>query len=296
MKKVHVLLSAYNGQEYIKQQIKSIFDQNGVSVRLTIRDDGSTDNTKKVVSSIIDERLEYIKGENLGFASSFWQLVQLVDNDSDFYAFCDQDDYWFQDKLITAVNELQKENPAIPLLYTGNVIKTDKDLIASSDNECAFDCKDVLSFPECLKISKVPGCTFVFNKELKLRLEKYKGKMIAHDWTAYIIANATGKVLYDPTPHMYYRIHGSNTVGIENKINTIRKRINRLNNPDAKNARLYVATQVLNTYKNEISKEKLSILIDFCEYKNSISNKCKLLKYREYRDLAFVFVMIMNRL
>lgn len=75
MKKVVVLLSSYNGEKYIRPQVDSILAQQGVDVRILIRDDGSRDNTLTILQEY-GERVEVLKGENVGCERSFYNLVK----------------------------------------------------------------------------------------------------------------------------------------------------------------------------------------------------------------------------
>ena len=105
MKTVQVVWSTYNGGKYLERQLDSIFDQKEVKVKFLVSDDGSTDNTRKILEKYKKKfSLTIILGSNLGFARSFWRLVQKANN-ADYYAFCDQDDIWENDKLISAVKK-----------------------------------------------------------------------------------------------------------------------------------------------------------------------------------------------
>ena len=59
MKKVQVLLSTYNGEKYLKEQLDSIIAQEGVDVHILVRDDGSKDDTIKILEGY--ENIDIIK-------------------------------------------------------------------------------------------------------------------------------------------------------------------------------------------------------------------------------------------
>lgn len=107
-KSVQVVMSTYNGEKYLKEQIDSILSQEGVDVRLYIRDDGSSDRTTDILASYQEHKnVKIEKGNNLGFAKSFLTALDECD-EADYYAFSDQDDVWEKDKLSTAVQLIQE--------------------------------------------------------------------------------------------------------------------------------------------------------------------------------------------
>ena len=61
--KINVLMSTYNGEKYLKEQIDSILNQKGVEVYLTIRDDGSTDHTLEILDGYVkkDPRVKLLR-------------------------------------------------------------------------------------------------------------------------------------------------------------------------------------------------------------------------------------------
>ena len=102
MHTVQVLMSTYNGERYIRRQIDSIMAQTGVEVYLLIRDDGSEDSTVSIIQEYVEQypdRIQIVIGKNIGWKKSFIQLLRMAGN-FDYYAFADQDDYWFPDKEI----------------------------------------------------------------------------------------------------------------------------------------------------------------------------------------------------
>ena len=103
MSKVAVLLSTYNGYNYIKEQIESIYQQSYKNFQLYIRDDGSE---RAFVQQLREMQVQYgfvlYEGDNVGFVKSFMQLLEMVD-DTELYAFADQDDIWLENKLLEAV-------------------------------------------------------------------------------------------------------------------------------------------------------------------------------------------------
>lgn len=72
--KINVLMSTYNGEKYLKEQIDSILNQKGVEVYLTIRDDGSTDHTLEIIDDYVkkDPRVKLLRGKTWGPEIRLW--------------------------------------------------------------------------------------------------------------------------------------------------------------------------------------------------------------------------------
>lgn len=95
-----VLLSSYNGAAYIEKQIESLLNQTlAPNMRIIVRDDGSTDHTTLPILRQYQSngKIELWERENIGVVKSFFDLL-LHAPDADYYAFCDQDDYWLPPK------------------------------------------------------------------------------------------------------------------------------------------------------------------------------------------------------
>ena len=100
--KVNILMSTYNGQQFLAEQIRSIQEQSYTDWTLFIRDDGSSDNTKEILKDFEhqDSRIHLIdndKSDNLGVIKSFHKLVN--HDRADYYFFSDQEDVWLPNKL-----------------------------------------------------------------------------------------------------------------------------------------------------------------------------------------------------
>ena len=106
--KIAVLMSSYNGEKYIEEQIESIIEQENVVVDLFIRDDGSTDKTKEIITRFQSENIHINLDYNIGVVKSFFELIKTADG-YDYYALCDQDDVWDKDKLYVAIKHIKEK-------------------------------------------------------------------------------------------------------------------------------------------------------------------------------------------
>ena len=145
---VQVIMSTYNGEKYIEEQIQSIFNQKECNVSLLVRDDGSTDKTIEIVKELsLKYNIKLIQGENLRAAKSFLEAIKFTDEENDFFAFSDQDDVWLDDKLLNAIKCIEKYNDKI-LLYASNLTAVNEKLEIMQNkilpSEISVDYRDLL--------------------------------------------------------------------------------------------------------------------------------------------------------
>lgn len=292
--KVQILMSVYHGEKYIKEQLDSIIKQKDVDLKILIRIDGYNDSTKNIIEEYKKKYnfIQAYEGENLGYAKSFWNLVLNADSESEYYAFCDQDDIWDQNKMISAIEKM-KLYKNTPVLYTSKVISVNNEMKVLNEDTFGYD--GVLNKYESFQKSMFPGCVFVFNNRAKMLLKEYNGFMESHDWATYIIINSFGKVIYDNNSYIRYRIHESNTIGKKNKINTI---INKLKNFFAKSkcTRSKFAKDFYETYSSNIKDEMFKESIkELAYYKADKHLKRKLLFNKNFKGIIFKIYILLNK-
>ena len=222
METVAVLMSSYNGEEYIREQIDSILAQENVLVRLFVRDDGSSDGTRDIVTEYgrkHDNVVLWNKDEsrNLGVTRSFLTLLKEVleqHPEIRYFAFSDQDDFWLPDKLSSAVERIaaaeKEKNGAF--LYYSNKIYTDGALKTIKKDNIRF----YGDYLEALELCMAQGCVQVFNRKMAaLAVSVFPEYDCYHDAWVYRLAKMTdASVLFDPEPHILYRQHGENAFGL----------------------------------------------------------------------------------
>jgi glycosyltransferase involved in cell wall biosynthesis len=289
MHSVTVLMSTYNGEKYVEQQIDSILSQQDVDIKLLVRDDGSTDATLSILNKYGD-RINIIRGENLGYAKSFWTLLRIA-RGTEYYAFSDQDDIWLPEKLFRSIASI--ENIKGPSLATGNVLRVDeKNNLQRGE---LFPIHGPLTLAQALQKSILPGCTFVFNESARALLARYDGVMESHDWLAYIVITALGQVSYVDEPGMLYRIHSNNAIGVDGWAQLQEKRFQRLLRPSLR-IRSRVANDVLLTYEDILGSKEAETLAILACYRDSVANRIRLIFDQRFPGLAFKIYALLGRL
>ena len=216
---IAILLSAYNGAEWIEEQIDTILKQQDVSIQLFISVDLSTDNTYDLCKELEQKKtnitiLEY-GGQFGGAAKNFFRLIRDVDIlGFDYVALADQDDIWNDDKLHHAIKVIKQDDLDG---YSSDVIafwsNGRKRLVKKSLPQKKFD-----YFFEAAG----PGCTYVLKQK---SIQKFKQFLIKnwgdvnlvelHDWMIYAYFRSQGmKWKIDDNPLMNYRQHDHNQVGL----------------------------------------------------------------------------------
>lgn len=208
-------MSTYNGERYLKEQIDSVLNQTGVNVKLIVRDDGSKDKTKVILQSYASNNpsVTILLEDNCGAEKSFNKLCIYAKEHmtADYYAFCDQDDVWDNDKLDVAVRKLCEFSNDTPNLYFSNLRMVDSNLDYIRD---LFKHGEVKAVKDMALVQIFTyGCTCVFNS---VALERYcaiEQNKTYHDNWVYVLCSYMGKVYYDPVAHISYRQHGTNLSG-----------------------------------------------------------------------------------
>ena len=274
--KIAVLMSTYNGEQYIAEQIDSILAQEGdFDLELHIRDDGSKDGTINILSRYEEEgKLRWYNNENLGPAKSFMDLIFSC-GEYDVYSLADQDDYWEKDKLAKAVKSIgEKTSPA---LYFSNAMLVDSRL--ESLGSVVYKKSPKIDFKTVSCAGGLLGCTMVFNNALATLLRD-KGMpeiMVMHDfYIAQVCLCFDGDIVYDDACSMKYRQHGGNVVGVSYGLwGKIKSRFSEITTKQ----RVSIASQaksILKLYGEDMSKEKKQWLDSVAEYRKNIFTRIKL--------------------
>lgn len=295
MRKVCVLLSTYNGVEYVAQQIDTLLGQQGVQIEIIARDDGSTDGTRGILQRYEEgsDCFHWYAGSNVGPSNSFFDLIRAAPN-ADYYAFCDQDDVWDSDKLETATAALDKLDEEVPNCYFSNLRIVDKDLNYYRESHDAPLVQN--NKYSALVEDMATGCTMVFNKKAADLVRAHiPVKCSMHDSWVYLTCKFFGETVYDFGSHISYRQHGDNVVGTyldKKTINIYLSRIKRLFNRKLQ-PRYSNACSFMDEYGEMMTATDKVQVEKIVRYKTSLLNRVRLIFDRDIyatsrgRDVRF---------
>lgn len=301
MKKVQVLLSSYNGEKYIREQIDSILAQEHVEVELLIRDDGSKDRTRAILEEYQNthQNVHVIYGENLGVVKSFFTLINEAEG-VEYTAFADQDDVWLSEKLFRAVKLLEQETEDIPIVYCSAKQLVDEELNPIS---IAMMYKNVRTeFGNALVENMCTGCTCVVNKKLlQLIQRKIPEFAIMHDFWIYLVGTCFGKVIYDEQSYILYRQHGNNELGAASSLlENYKRRVKNFRKHRGQLTRQ--ARELLKIFGQQMPKEKRELTERLVQAKKNKTVRKKLLqeksvfRQRKSDDWIFRCLIVMKKI
>lgn len=216
--RVLVLVATYNGEKYLQEQIFSILNQVNVNVDLLIRDDGSSDGTKKICESFsTNPQVSVMQFDSSTGtpAGCFYKLILGVKENFnfDYVAFSDQDDVWCSNKLNAAILKMGSNFDG----YSSNLIAFDGDnskawIVNKSHPQTKYD---------YIFQGASAGCTYVLSRHAFMNVRRAlissdfsQLKKVSHDWLIYAIVRSAGmKWINDGSAYIFYRQHEQNSYG-----------------------------------------------------------------------------------
>lgn len=280
MRNVLILMSTYNGEKFLSEQLDSIFAQKDVSVHLLVRDDGSSDSTISILREYQKSHpddIDIIQGENIGWKKSFFSLAKLAEqkyNNYAYYAFSDQDDIWLPKKLIRALTLIDKFGDC-PALYASNLSYYKNGKIFDNIRSNSI----TVSSKSCLIRNYATGCTILFNRQLlNLISSNFPDIDIAHDYWFYLVASTCGSVIIDPDPYVLYRQHESNQIGIKRRFRDVWiRRFGNLKKIIHNHEKELIAKELFKIYGDSMNHNAKVAVKKVAFYKDSLSNRLSLL-------------------
>jgi glycosyltransferase involved in cell wall biosynthesis len=178
-----ILLSSYNGEKYIYEQLTSLLNQSIQPDEVVIIDDASTDNTPKIINDFIKEHnlfgnwKFFINQQNKGWRLNFIEGVDKTS--SELVLFCDQDDVWLKNKLSTMLTIMQ-ENSDLNVLVSPYISWYGEE--KNIENQISSDFQR-LSIDKKFKNYNVlgAGCTMIFRRKYFYDILPYYSDGWAHD-------------------------------------------------------------------------------------------------------------------
>lgn len=229
--RIAILLSSYNGEKFLREQLDSLLAQSHANFVIVIRDDGSSDGSYALLEQFAQQHPEHIHllpedDDNYGASGGFAFLVNYaLENkaalklEQAYMMFCDQDDTWFPNKVekqLAAMLEAEASaGSEVPVLIHSDLEVVSEQNTAIAKSLIRYQGLEIERnrFPNLVISNLVTGCTALINESLARKALPIPADAIMHDWWLALVATAFGRLIFLDTPLVHYRQHGNNTIG-----------------------------------------------------------------------------------
>lgn len=210
-----VCMATYNGAQFVIRQLDTVLKQLSQEDEVIVVDDGSKDNTVKVIQDTYGDRVRvYVNERNLGVIHSFAKAISLAKGDILFL--CDQDDLWEDNKVESVVRAFKEEN-ALLVVHDAYVVDGNLEIINPSWNDYNHNNINQGIFGNILK-NAYTGAFMAFKKELKEDILPFPAQIEMHDqWIALVCMLKKKKIVFIDQPLMKYVRHGGNVTGMKKR-------------------------------------------------------------------------------
>lgn len=235
MAQIHIVLTTYNGEKYIREQLDSLLENDFKDIYIEVCDDGSSDGTVQIVKEYM-ERYNCIgfhqNEKNLGYTMNFMEGIRR--SQSPYIMLCDQDDIWHRDKIrktYERMKQFEKENMGhIPLMVFTDAMNFDSEdgkELGSFHKNSHLDVEK-LDTAHLFMENKCIGCTVMVNEAVRNYLEVLPKEIRVHDWWLALICSHFGKISYMKETTLHYRQHSGNMIGGSSFFDYVKNRISNL--------------------------------------------------------------------
>lgn len=293
---ITVLLAAWNGEKYLREQMESLLGQTNQEFTILISDDCSTDRTPEIISeyeSRFPDRVKSLKNlKPSGSArNNFFRLLKAASDE--YLMFCDQDDIWLPDKVEVTFKEMKKMENVwgrdMPLLVHTDLSVTDQAGTVVYPSMARYQKIGVYDnrTSHYLVENNITGNTMMINRSLKDLMADIPKTCVMHDWWLGLMASCFGKISYIDRPLVLYRQHGSNQVGAKSGMKQLSERRNSREKVRENYRGLFgQAKAFLSIYGQYMTPDQRELFEEFLKLcKRSRAGKIKtILKYKLFKS------------
>lgn len=217
--RVSVVMSTYNGERYIREQLGTLLAQTLAPYEILVSDDGSSDRTLEIVAEMAAVTAVpvhvHVNPVRLGFADNFLSAAGRARGD--YIAFSDQDDRWRPTKLATSVAALEKFDAVLCSHAVGHIDEGGDEIVSSTPSHPPY----VLEPGQADPWGNFYGFTMAFRRELLDHLPfqtrgadpHSQGTPLSHDRWVFFLASTFGRMVELDDRLADYRQHSGQLYG-----------------------------------------------------------------------------------
>ena len=239
---VSIVVPCYNHEKYVKETIESIINQTYKNIELIVIDDGSKDNSVKVIQELADKyNFIFIHRSNKGVSETLNEGIKL--SKGEYISFIASDDIFSENKLEILLNELKDlENTCMvfgdaefidenskPLYKDLESRKTNSFIEFYTDNNRLIKKNyEIGSYETLIYSNYIPAMSVLCKRESLFRVGLFDTNLKIEDYPMWLKLSKLGKIVYVNKVVAKYRIHGLNSI-ITNRKPFILEQIKILN-------------------------------------------------------------------
>jgi glycosyltransferase involved in cell wall biosynthesis len=201
---ISVCIATYNGEKYIKEQLDSIINQLDKNDEIIISDDGSSDNTIKIIESYNDSRIVLYKNSFKNVVCNFEFAIDKSTGDYIFLS--DQDDIWHKDKVKYFMDCFLKNSNVTLLISDFQIIDENGLNLDGVYNKNEFS----TSLVKNVICNNFIGCAMAFTSYAKNVIMPFPKNIAMHDWWIGTCSKMYGEIIFIDKKLHFYRRHNSN--------------------------------------------------------------------------------------
>jgi glycosyltransferase involved in cell wall biosynthesis len=215
--KISVYITNFNYGKFLKKSINSVLKQSFKDFELIIIDDGSTDNSKKILNNYFKNRkIKIILQKNKGLIKSNNIAIKLAAGQ--FVIRLDADDYLDKNALLILYNEIIKNNETA-LVYSDYI------LVDKNGNLINHERRNLINNNSLKNIPAHGACSLI-RKSALFEVGLYNEKFDRQDgYDVWLKLSKRYQVRNINLPLFYYRQHGKNLTGNSQKLLKVRSKI-----------------------------------------------------------------------
>jgi glycosyltransferase involved in cell wall biosynthesis len=212
-KKISVIVTSYNHEQYISQCLESILIQKGYfNLEIILGDDCSKDKTRKIMQQYYEIYPGIIKimldEPNMGISKNLKRCLDA--STGDFIAVCEGDDYWTDENKLQKQMEYLEENEDCSMCFSALMILIEEEnrfILHEGQNNLKKDTITTEDLIESNYIGNFSCCMYRTDVIRKLPLELFN--IETADWMFNMACGNVGKIGFIRDPMSVYRIHSN---------------------------------------------------------------------------------------
>lgn len=275
MKKVSVIIPVYNGEKHIERCIYSIINQTYKNLEIICLNDGSKDNTLKILKSITDDRLVIINKKNTGVSDTRNKGIKV--STGDYITFCDADDYFeenYVEKMVKTIKIQQVDAVRCnyKLVDVNNVTTNTENLKDIANNKFAYQDIKLKIIPKLLDGS-LPcfTCLLLIKSDVAKKIKFPKEIHVMEDTIFYLNLFLSIKNVYILDEKLYSVV--VNNESVTNSSSNLQTKIINVLNAYKYLIKILKEYNILNNNQELLSNNAINIISDFLVRYYNIDNK-----------------------